>query len=272
MGELWFRGPEWLSAHDKWPDQPEVSGSPENDKERVTPKHEKQFLVKEMEVENETRDTLLGKYTKHKKQKGPLMTEELQAAENFWIIQAQAAQQLKSDVKLRADEEGILRCVGRVPNYHPVFLPRNSKLAALIVQQVHEQMLHGGVSTTMCHVRENYWVPKLRSLAKTVIHNCNLCKRYWKKPISTSHSPDSILPSFRTELSNPFTATGVDFAGPVYYKITKSTTSKAYIALFTCASTRVMHLKLCRDLSAERVAEGTKAICCQEKLPSDHCE
>ncbi|KAL9977857.1 hypothetical protein ACROYT_G015311, partial [Oculina patagonica] len=116
MGELWFRGPEWLSAHDQWPDQPEVSGSPENDKERVTPKHEKQFLVKEMEVENETRDTLLSKYTsywkllrvtafvmrfinncrKHKKQKGPLMTEELQAAENFWIIQAQAAQELKS--------------------------------------------------------------------------------------------------------------------------------------------------------------------------------
>ncbi|XP_078361896.1 uncharacterized protein LOC144646227 [Oculina patagonica] len=287
MGELWFRGPEWLSAHDQWPDQPEVSGSPENDKERVTPKHEKQFLVKEMEVENETRDTLLGKYTsywkllrvtafvmrfinncrKHKKQKGPLMTEELQAAENFWIIQAQAAQELKSDVKLRADEEGILRCVGRVPNYHPVFLPRNSKLAALIVQQVHEQMLHGGVSTTMCHVRENYWVPKLRSLAKTVIHNCNLCKRYWKKPISTSHSPDSILPSFRTELSNPFTATGVDFAGPVYYKITKSTTSKAYIALFTCASTRAVHLKLCRDLSAEEFQRALKEFVARRGCP-----
>ena len=42
MGELWFRGPKWLSTQEEWPDQPEVS---ENCKERIKPKHEKQFLV-----------------------------------------------------------------------------------------------------------------------------------------------------------------------------------------------------------------------------------
>ena len=111
------------------------------------------------------------------------MTEELHEAEKFWIIQGQATVS-RADVGLKKDEEGILRCVGRVPHYHPVFLPRNSKqLASLIVQQVHEQMLHGGVSITMCCMREKYWIPKLRSLAKTVIHNCNVCKRYLKKPI-----------------------------------------------------------------------------------------
>ena len=61
MGELWFRGPEWLSAQDKWPDQPEVSGSPKSDKERVKPKPEKQLLVKETEEANEIRDSLLSK-------------------------------------------------------------------------------------------------------------------------------------------------------------------------------------------------------------------
>jgi len=180
-----------------------LSGSPKNDKERVKPKHEKQLLVKETEEAYEIRDNLLCKYASYlkllrvtafvkrlfinnckkcKKRRGPLMTEELQAAEKFWIIQAQAVQVLKSDVRLRADEDGMLRCVGRVPNYHPVFLPRNSTLATLIVQQVHEQMLHG-VSTTMCRMRENYWIPKLRSLKKKVIRNCNVCRRYWKKPI-----------------------------------------------------------------------------------------
>ena len=98
------------------------------------------------------------------------MTEEVQAAEKFWIIQGQATVP-RTDVGLKKDEEGILRCVGRVPHYHPVFLPRNSKLASLIVQQVHEQMLRGGVSITMCRMREKYWIPKLRSLAKTVIRN-----------------------------------------------------------------------------------------------------
>ena len=65
MGELWFRGPEWLSAQDKWPDQPEVSGSPKSDKERVKPKHEKQLLVKETEEANEIRDSLLSKYVSY---------------------------------------------------------------------------------------------------------------------------------------------------------------------------------------------------------------
>lgn len=52
------------------------------------------------------------------------------------------------------------------------------------------------------------------------------------------------MPLFRTQLSDTFVMTWVDFAGPVYYKITKSSTAKAYIALFTCASIRAVHLKL----------------------------
>ena len=90
--------------------QPEVSGNPKSDEERVKPKYEKQILVKETEKTNEIRDSLLSKYASYwkllrvtafvkrfinnckkcKTLKGPLMTEELQAAEKFWIIQAQA--------------------------------------------------------------------------------------------------------------------------------------------------------------------------------------
>ena len=286
MGELWFRGPKWLSTQQEWPDQPELTENSEHCKEGIKPKHEKQLLVKLKEETNETRDTLLSKYASflkllrvtaflkrfihncrnHKKYKGPLMTEELQAAEKFWIVQGQATVS-RTDVGLKKDEEGILRCVGRVPRYHPVFLPRNSKLASLIVQQVHEQMLHGGVSITMCRMREKYCIPKLRSLAKTLIRNCNVCRRHWKKPISTSRSPESTLPVFRTELTNPFSVTGVDFAGPVNYKINKSTTSKAYISLFTCTSTRAVHLKLCHDLSAQVFQRALKEIVARRGCP-----
>ena len=110
MGELWFQGPKWLRTQEEWPDQSEVTENPENRKERIKPKHEKQLLVKVKEETNETRDTLLSKYASywellrvtaflkrfihnrrnHKQYKGPLMTEELHAAEKFWIIQGQA--------------------------------------------------------------------------------------------------------------------------------------------------------------------------------------
>ena len=176
MGDLWFQGPSWLSSPDKWPQQPEVSETSETPRESVKPKFEKQLLAKEEGEKNVTTDTLLHKYASYWKllrltafvrrfiencrkgamHKGPLTTEEFQAAENFWIKQAQSSQPLKSDVTLKKDDEGILRCVGRVRGYHPVFLPRENELATLIVQQVHEQMMHGGVSTTLCRLRAKF--------------------------------------------------------------------------------------------------------------------
>ena len=183
-----------------------------------------------------------------------MTTEETQAAEKYWLHQAQASQDVKSDVALKKAEDVVLRCVGRVKDYNPIFLPRSCKLAFLIVKQLHEQMMHGGVSITLCHMREKFWVPKLR--------------------LSTSPTLESRLPLFRTELSDPFVVMGVDFAGPVYYKITKSSTAKAYIALFTCASTRAVHLKLCRNLSATEFQRALKEFTarrgCSQAIVSDN--
>ena len=98
----------------------------------------------------------MGNYKKKEKRKGPLTTEETHAAENYWIYQAQASQDVKSDVALKKDEDGILRCAGRVKDYSPIFLPRSYKLAFLIVKQLHAQMMHGGVSITLCRMREKF--------------------------------------------------------------------------------------------------------------------
>ena len=85
--------------------------------------------------------------------------------------------------------------------------------------------------------------------------------------MSTSCATTAALPAFRAELSTPFIVTGVDFAGPVYYKVRKSTTAKAYIALFTCASTRAVHLKLCRDLSAAEFQRALKEFIARRGCP-----
>ena len=60
----------------------------------------------------------------------------------------------KSRVNLEMDEDEILRCVSRVPGYYPIFLPGECELTSMVVQQVHKQMLHGGVSVTMCRMRD----------------------------------------------------------------------------------------------------------------------
>ena len=76
-------------------------------------------------------------------------------------------------------------------------------------------------------MREKRWVPKLRSLTKKVIQNCNICKRYLEKLISASRETTKSRQTFRVEISDPFAVTGVDFAGPVYSRLKKSVTAKA---------------------------------------------
>ena len=147
------------------------------------------------------------------------------------------------------------------------FYPAIASWQLLIVLHVHEQTLHGGISTTLCRVREKFGIQKLRSLTKRVIHNCDICLRYHKKMLTISCTSDSMLPVFKAELSDPFAVTGVDFAGPMYYKIRKSTTAKAYIALFTCASTRAVHLKLCRDLPATDIQRALKEFVARRGCP-----
>jgi len=56
------------------------------------------------------------------------------------------------------------------------------------------------------------------------------------------------MPADRNTASRPFQVTGIDFAGPHYVK-GKPALRKCYIALFTCATVRAVHLELCSDLT-----------------------
>ena len=105
----------------------------------------------------------------------------------------------------------------------------------------HEQIIHGGVQATKPKVTERFSIPRLRTLVKSVPYKCSTCKRINAKGLSSPLAP--MLPKFRDEFSNPFAITGVDFAGLLHFKVSKTKTEKAYIALFTCAATRAVHLE-----------------------------
>ena len=170
-------------------------------------------------------------------------------------------------MELRQDDNFLLRCYGRVQDYHPIFIPREHKLVTLIISHHHKKTLHGGVSSTMSSVREKFWIPRLRVLVKKVVYRCNLCKRYRVKPLSPPKLPTAKLPSYRTEKVEPFAVTGVDFAGPMLYKVNKHRFSKCYVALFTCASTRAVHLKLCPDLTGKEFQTALKEFIARRGPP-----
>lgn len=93
---------------------------------------------------------------------------------------------------------------------------------------------------------------KGRQTVRGVISPCATCKKLEGK--SYNAPPQSPLPEFRVSDELAFTQVGVDFAGPVYLKDVYSRSNKvykAYIAIFTCSSSRAVHLELVPDLSTE---------------------
>ena len=85
---------------------------------------------------------------------------------------------------------------------------------------------------------------------RCILHQCVLCKRF--QGVAYHTPPPPPLPLFRVKEEPPFSYTGVDFAGPLYiqsFEVTKS--NKAWICLFTCLVTRVVHLDITTDLSTD---------------------
>ena len=154
-------------------------------------------------------------------------------------------------------EDGLIRCKGRVDNADvtyaakfPILPPKKHWLTKLLIEEAHELALHGGVQDTLCTIREKYWVPQGRQSVKSTTRKCFICKRIEGQRCSYPSPPP--LPADRVGTFSPFEVTGVDYTGAL--NITESKTGEArkvYVVLFTCATTRAVHLELAVDLTAE---------------------
>ena len=155
------------------------------------------------------------------------------------------------------DKDKILRCRGRYEyseidygRKYPILLPKECYLTTLIIADRHQRLNHAGIKTTLIQIRSEYWIPSGRRRIKDFISRCVVCRRIAAKPYKSPVSPP--LPELRLSQLPPFTNTGTDFAGPVYCKEMKGEAIfKSYINLFTCASTRGVHLELVYNLTTK---------------------
>ena len=85
---------------------------------------------------------------------------------------------------------------------------------------------------------------KGRQIIKEILRLCVVCKKLECLPYDSTLPPD--LPACRVSDDPPFVHTGLDFAGPLYVQelVDRGNNAKVYICLFTCASTRAIHLEL----------------------------
>ena len=80
------------------------------------------------------------------------------------------------------------------------------------------------------------------------------------------------MPPERASEEQPFTNTGLDFAGPLHVRIPSQSKSKesekVYVALFSCASTRAVHLELVKNLSVPTFLQAFRRFTSRRGLPS----
>ena len=133
----------------------------------------------------------------------------------------------------------------------PVILPSRNHFTNLLFQETHLLTLHGGVLLTLITLRNQYWLISARQAEKTTIYKCSTCIRYSGKPGCQLMGK---LPESRVLSGFPFQCTGVDYAGPFNVRLSKirgKGTTKGYIAIFVCMSTRAVHLEIVEDYTSE---------------------
>ena len=285
--ELWWNGPEWLSNTELWPEDLVTGPTTESNAEA---KVVKQVFAVAVNEQNEI-DKVLHKFPLQKairvcswirrfahnslagsrgteRIEGLLTTDETERQRQFWIKQAQENCDLEQDrvaLNLQPSSDGVLECRGRIQGEYPIYLPDTHLFTHKVVEEAHLTTLHGGIGLTMTKVRSRYWVPRLRRLVRRVRKSCHGCKRLTATAYATP--PPGILPTTRTQGTNPFQVIGVDYAGPLQYRVTKQKEGKAYVLLYSCSLTRGIYLELLPTLETTEFLRSLKRFIARRGRP-----
>ena len=97
---------------------------------------------------------------------------------------------------------------------------------------------------------------------------CNLFENRWNS-IQVTRTPD--LPCERVSEDPPFTHVRLDFVGPLNVDSgnpDENKSTKVYICLFTCASTRAVHLELRKSLNVQYFLLAFRRFTSRRGLPA----
>ena len=142
---------------------------------------------------------------------------------------------------------GVMRVGGRLDqsclpecSKNPMILPSNHHVTSLIISHFHIDNGHCGTLQVLSLIREKFWVLKGQSAIRKVLNKCMFCQRRRALP-GSQYMAD--LPKCRlTPGKNVFHYTMVDYFGPITCRRNR-TELKRYGCIFTCLSTRAVHIE-----------------------------
>ena len=165
------------------------------------------------------------------------------------------------------DADGVLRVGGRLRHSSvsdnvkfPIILPKASHITTLIIRHYHEQVCHQGRGMTMNEIRSNgYWIVSGVSAVGSFISKCVVCQRL-RGPGGSQKMAN--FPKDRLEPAPPFTYCAVDYFGPWYIKERRKEV-KRYGVLFTCMSSRAIHLETSVTMETDSFINALRRFICR---------
>ena len=132
---------------------------------------------------------------------------------------------------------------------HPIILPRKHAVTKLLVDFYHRECLHIKPDTQIAKLRLKYHITSVREAVKAAQNNCQKCRNARAR---VQHPQMAALPWERLQPHvKPFTHCGVDMFGPYNTKLTRKISIKRFGIIFTCFSTRAIHLELAENASTD---------------------
>lgn len=162
------------------------------------------------------------------------------------------------------DSDGVLKVGGRLSNSslchslkHPVIIPKTHHITRLIIADCHEKVKHQGKGFTINEIRsKGFWIPGINRAVASYVHNCVTCRKH-RRPVEEQRMAD--LPSERVNPSPPFTYCGMDCFGPFSVKQGRKV-YKRYGLIFTCLSSRAIHVEMIDSLSTDSFINGLRCF------------
>lgn len=170
------------------------------------------------------------------------------------------------------DDNGILRVGGRLSYAnlsetikHPIIMPKSHPFTSLLVKNAHEANMHMGTDWVHHYLRQTYWILSSRQLIRVVLRKCVTCAKV-QGPRAQQQMAQ--LPYSRVRPHPPFAHVGVDYTGKITIKSAKKG-EVSYIVVFSCLTTRAIHLELVENGTTEQFIAALKRMMGSKGTPTD---
>ncbi|XP_073943417.1 uncharacterized protein [Choristoneura fumiferana] len=172
------------------------------------------------------------------------------------------------------DADGVMRLRGRIAAadaiqkemVNPAVLHRTHYYTKLYIAHIHEKLHHGGTEIVVNELRQRVYIAKIRPAVKEVIARCARCLLRKARPAAPATGD---LPAARLAYgARPFSFTGLDYFGPLEVTVARHR-EKRHVALFTCLTSRAVHLEVVVSLSTDSAINALRRFIARRGCPTE---